>query len=85
MKTVSCVKLHVLAEVEYERGWGSKVDGYIGFETKDAALDYQKGKYANRDRNSVPDYYVNYEYVGEKLIEISKLRKAKNGSCYFFD
>ena len=85
MKTVSCVKLHVLAEVEHERGRGSKVDGYIGFETKDSVMAYQSAKYADRDRNFVPDYYVNYEYIGEKLIEVSKLRKAKDGSCYFFD
>lgn len=62
------VLAHTVACIEYERGWGSKVDGYIAFDSKEALDRFVKDHYSKRTNGPVPDYYVNYEYVGEKPV-----------------
>lgn len=57
--------VYVVLTIEYERGWGSKPDGYLAFLSKKSADDFIKTQ--TKDRNGpAPDYYVNYEHVGEK-------------------
>jgi hypothetical protein len=55
--------------VEYERGWGSKVEESIYYDNEDEAKLY--AKHYNEAHNpvlksgeSVPDYYVVAQYVG---------------------
>lgn len=50
----------VVPMFESERGWGSKIDGYVGpFETVEAADTYVKNYNAKYNSEStVPDYYI---------------------------
>jgi hypothetical protein len=49
--------------IEYERGWGSKPDGYLAFASEEQAHAYRDEQYKDRT-NKVPDYYENYEDAG---------------------
>lgn len=47
--------------VEYERGWGSKPDGYLIFKSAAIRDAYIAKEYAGRSSaGAAPDYYVNY-------------------------
>lgn len=52
--------------VEYERGWGSKIDETIYFDNEQEAIKYVKDynlKWNNIDY--VPDWYMIAEYKGQ--------------------
>jgi hypothetical protein len=60
-------KVHVIEGTEYERGWGSRPDGYIAFKSKAEADAYITGY--NKEYNSAahaPDCYTTFSYIGEK-------------------
>lgn len=61
---------HLVAETEYERGWGSKVEEYRVFQSKEAASkyieDYDK-KY--NTQSVVPDWYMTNHYVCTIVID----------------
>ena len=48
---------HIKIE-EYERGWGSKIDEIIGFDTKEEANAYIKKYNAANNEPTVPDWYM---------------------------
>ena len=51
--------------VEYERGWGSKIDESLYFDTEDEAKKYADDY--NKEYNSepnVPDWYMIAQYYG---------------------
>lgn len=50
--------------IEYERGWGSKVDGVLYFDNKDEAVKYCEDFNARYYDNEVPDWYMIAEYRG---------------------
>lgn len=58
-------KTYKVQIVEYERGWGSKVDEELYFddqqEAKQYVIDYNN-KYNNKP--TVPDWYMKAVYVG---------------------
>jgi len=52
--------------IESERGWGSKVDETLEFDTEQEAKDYCK-EYNKRNKEDVaPDWYTRADYVGPK-------------------
>jgi hypothetical protein len=57
--------VYVIERVEYERGWGSRISGYLTFRTEAEALKYSMEAMKDREL-PVPDYYVNYDYIGPK-------------------
>lgn len=44
--------------VEYELGWGSRVDSVEKFETKELALQYQKQFNSKNTDKTAPDWYM---------------------------
>lgn len=49
--------------MEYERGWGSRVDESIEFPTKEEAEKYCKEFNSKNTDNVVPDWYMTAEIV----------------------
>lgn len=59
--------LYAVAYWEYERGWGSRIDGYTYHATQKTAmstLDKFNAKNAEVGVASVPDWYMVARYVG---------------------
>jgi hypothetical protein len=54
----------VVSITEYERGWGSKNDGYLLFVDEAEAQAFIAEKYALREDGPAPEYYVNYDNTG---------------------
>ena len=50
--------------IEYERGWGSKVDETIYFDNELEAREYERSFNARNTATSVPDWYMIAEYRG---------------------
>lgn len=50
--------------IEYERGWGSKVDEVLYFDNKDEAVKYCEDFNAKNTADTVPDWYMIAEYRG---------------------
>lgn len=51
--------------VEYERGWGSKLDETLYFNSKEEAQNYANTYNAENNKEAVaPDYYIIAKYVG---------------------
>ena len=50
--------------IEYERGWGSKVDGFIYFDNETEAREYVKNFNAKNTEKVVPDWYMIADYRG---------------------
>lgn len=81
-------KFFYLVEMtEYERGWGSRPDGFLVFTTEQKAKAYIETVLAERNNSRLipPDYYVNYEYIGPKPVCSSKyfqfLRGIEDEEC----
>jgi hypothetical protein len=55
---------HRVDLVEYERGWGSKVDEVIYFDNKAEAVKYCEDFNARNTAKEVPDWYMIAEYRG---------------------
>lgn len=56
---------YMVLMVEYERGWGSRPDGYLVFANEDSAKAYIIKQNEGRSMLDVPDYYIQYELIGE--------------------
>ena len=50
--------------VEYERGWGSKIDETLYFDNEAEALEYARAFNATNDCPVVPDWYMVADYRG---------------------
>ena len=50
--------------IEYERGWGSKVDETLYFDNEDEAREYVKTFNARNTATTVPDWYMIADYRG---------------------
>jgi hypothetical protein len=50
--------------IEYERGWGSKVDEVLYFDNKPEAVKYCEDFNARNYDDEVPDWYMIAEYRG---------------------
>lgn len=69
---------------EYERGWGSRPDGYFIFEDKEAAQKFVSGVAKERAKHtSVPDDYDSYDYAGwHPITEKEQEAIAKDGKVW---
>ena len=64
-------KVHVVEGTEYERGWGSRPDGYVAFLSREAADGFVASQhlaldFESRMKSSVPDEYTAYQHLGER-------------------
>jgi hypothetical protein len=50
--------------IEYERGWGSKVDDTLYFDNEAEAREYVKTFNARNTATTVPDWYMIADYCG---------------------
>ena len=50
--------------IEYERGWGSKIDETIYFDNEEEARQYCKDFNAKNTETTVPDWYMIADYRG---------------------
>jgi hypothetical protein len=50
--------------IEYERGWGSKVDETLYFDNEAEARQYCKDFNAKNTETQVPDWYMVADYAG---------------------
>lgn len=50
--------------IEYERGWGSKIDETLYFDNEEEAREYVKKFNARNTATTVPDWYMIAEYRG---------------------
>lgn len=50
--------------IEYERGWGSKIDETIYFDNEAEARQYCKDFNAKNTATTVPDWYMIADYRG---------------------
>ena len=50
--------------IEYERGWGSKIDETLYFDNEEEALEYVKKFNARNTATTVPDWYMVADYRG---------------------
>ena len=58
---------HQVVLMEYERGWGSRVDEILYFETQEDAEQYVKNFNSVNKEETVPNWYMTatYSYLGE--------------------
>lgn len=50
--------------IEYERGWGSRVDETLYFDNEAEARDYAEKFNSKNTETTVPDWYMVAEYRG---------------------
>jgi len=50
--------------IEYERGWGSKIDETLYFDNEEEAREYVKNFNARNTATTVPDWYMVADYRG---------------------
>ena len=65
-------KVYIVAMIESEAGFGSKIDEMLYFKSEELALLYEKEynkKYNNRP--TVPSWYIMAEYYGCKTIDMT--------------
>lgn len=62
---------------EFERGWGSRPDGYILFKAKAAAEAYYEEHWSSYPAGPAPDYYIHAERP--RLVEFTAAETAKLG------
>jgi hypothetical protein len=73
---------YFVSVTEYERGWGSKPDGYVVFNSEKEADYFLKQEYASRG-NQVPDYYLDYSKSGYRPISQGLANAiSNNGKAY---
>ncbi len=56
---------HRVNIIESERGWGQKIDEVKTFDTKDEALAFCNKFNERNNEDTVPDWYMRADYVGE--------------------
>lgn len=66
MAQIKNLKAYRVDIVEYERGWGSKIDETLYFDNESEAREYAK-EYNNKynTSNTVPDWYMVAQYFGK--------------------
>ena len=50
--------------IEYERGWGSKIDETLYFDNEEEAREYVRSFNAKNTATTVPDWYMIADYRG---------------------
>jgi hypothetical protein len=55
---------HRVDIMEYERGWGSKLEETLYFDNEDEAKEYCRNFNAKNTAKEVPDWYMIAEYRG---------------------
>jgi len=65
MAKITPIKTYRVDIVEYERGWGSKIDDTIYFDSEQEAKDYatEYNQTYNTDTEA-PDWYMVAKYIG---------------------
>lgn len=74
-----------VAITEYERGWGSKPDGYIAFLTEHEADKFISTATADYT-GPAPDYYLAYDKVGFHTASeafMQRLETTASGYLYY--
>lgn len=51
--------------IEFERGWGSRVDDILFFDNEPEARKYVEDFNSRNTEKTVPDWYMIAEYVGQ--------------------
>ena len=59
------MKAHLVYEVEFERGWGSRVDDKWLFATKQEADDAIREYNSKNTAEEAPDWYMIMDYIKE--------------------
>lgn len=62
---VKNVNLYKVVIMEYERGWGSKVDETKYFDTPVSAKEFVREFNKYNTAATAPDWYMQAEYVGK--------------------
>lgn len=60
------VPVYVVNIVEYERGWGSKVEDTLYFDNEPEALEYVRNYNSENVDPTVPDWYMMAQYTGKR-------------------
>ncbi len=68
-KTKNGIRQPQVNVFEYERGWGSRIDEVLYFNTEQEALDYVKEFNSKNTAETAPDWYMTAEYVKNKRLE----------------
>lgn len=55
---------HRVDIIEYERGWGSRVDEAVYFDNREEAIKYCDDFNSKNTAKEVPDWYMIAEYQG---------------------
>ena len=58
------IKKHIVEIIESERGWGSRVDETLEFDTKEEAIEYCKNYNSKNTEEHAPDWYMRADYIG---------------------
>lgn len=69
---VSQRQVHAVDIMEYERGWGSKVEDTLYFNTRPEADQYCKEFNSQNTEKTVPDWYMVAEYRGPVAVVETK-------------
>lgn len=62
---VKNVNLYKVIIMEYERGWGSKVDETKYFDTEVSAKEFVREFNKRNTAATAPDWYMQAEYIGK--------------------
>ena len=62
--------MHIVHLLEFEAGWGSRVDEVLDFDDYDKAEDYIEQFNSKNKELQTPDWYMVAEYVGTKQVEV---------------
>jgi hypothetical protein len=65
MARIDCPVGYRVDLIEYERGWGSKVDETIYFDNETEAREYVSTFNAKNTEKEVPDWYMIADYRGK--------------------
>jgi hypothetical protein len=79
--------VYIVKATEYERGYGSRPDGYLVFATEEQAAAFVDAREQEESRNAfdAPDYYVNYDMVGyEKCSDYIFNNVIGNGRGWYY-
>jgi hypothetical protein len=72
------MKAHLVHEMEYERGWGSRIEDRYLFPSEESAKDFCKAYDAKYNTSkTVPDWYMTQQYIGEVGVDEEQYEKLK--------
>jgi hypothetical protein len=75
---------YIVEMTEYERGWGSRPDGYLAFPTEADAKAYVTKETAERSIHNVPDEYIAFSMVGYRECSPRIIESMANSGCRGF-